>query len=94
MWNGIAHIKQQFGFIFCGFGDVKQLKLISEERIDFLNSWVVKYIVSRNLCELNQVHRFNECNLLQDVYRLVKLYISIITQTKNTTYVYVGLIRQ
>ena len=26
MWNVIAHIKQQFGFVFVGFGDFKQLK--------------------------------------------------------------------
>ena len=31
MWNVIAHIKQQLGFIFCGFGDIKQLKPINEE---------------------------------------------------------------
>ena len=35
MWNAIAHIKQQFGFIFCGFGDFKQLKPTNEEHIDF-----------------------------------------------------------
>ena len=69
MWNVIARIKQQFGFIFCGFGDFKQLKPISEEHIDFLNSWTVKYLPNKSLCELNQVHRFNECNLLQDAHR-------------------------
>ena len=26
MWNVIAHIKQQFGFVFVGFGDFKRLK--------------------------------------------------------------------
>ena len=44
MWNVIAHIKRQFGFIFYGFGDFKQLKQTNEEHIDFLNSWVVKYM--------------------------------------------------
>ena len=68
MWNVIAHIKQQFGFIFCGFGDFKQLKPINEKHIGFLNSWNVKYMFNNNLCKLNQVHRFNECNLLQDAY--------------------------
>ena len=38
MLNVIAHIKQQFGFIFCGFGDFKQLEPINEEHVDFLNS--------------------------------------------------------
>ena len=43
MWNVIAHIKQQFKFTFCGFGDFKQLKPVNEEHIDFLNTWVIKY---------------------------------------------------
>ena len=51
MWNVIAHIKQQFGFIFCEFGDFKQLKPINEEHIDSLNNWIVKYIFNTNLCE-------------------------------------------
>ena len=29
----------------------------------------MKYIFNNNLCELNQVQRFNECDLLQDAYR-------------------------
>ena len=44
MGNVIAHIKQQFGFLFCGFGDSKQLKPVNEEHIGFLNSWIAKYI--------------------------------------------------
>ena len=68
MWNVIAHIKQQFGFIFCGFGDFKQLKPISEEQTDFLNSWIVKHIFNNSLCESNQVHRFHGNRLLQDAY--------------------------
>ena len=66
MWNVIAHIKQQFGFVFCRFGDSKQLKPINEEHTDFLNSWIVKYSSNSNLCELNQVHRFNECISVHD----------------------------
>ena len=69
MRNAIAHIKQQFVLIFCGFGDSKQLKPISEEHTDFLNSWIVEYISNHNLCELNRVHRFNENKLLQDAYK-------------------------
>ena len=72
MWNVIAHIKQQFGFIFCGFGDFKQLKPINEEHIGFLNSWIVKYIFNNNLCELNQSHRFHGNKLLQDAYKCAK----------------------
>ena len=34
MWNTIAHVKKLFGFIFCGFGDFKQLKPVNEEHID------------------------------------------------------------
>ena len=44
MWNIIAHIKRLFGFVFCGFGDFKQFTPVNEEHIDFLNSWIVKYI--------------------------------------------------
>ena len=68
MWNIIAHVKKLFGFIFCGFGDFKQLKPVEEEHIDFLNSWIVKYVFNNNLCELTEVHRFNESKLLQDAY--------------------------
>ena len=69
MRNVIAHIKHQFGFIFCGFGDFKQLKPINEEHIDVLHSWVVTYMFNNNLCEPNQVHRLHGNQLLQDVYR-------------------------
>ncbi len=66
MWNVIAHIKKQFGFVFNGYGDFKQLKPVNEEHIDFLNTWIVKYIFNNNLCELKQIHRFNQSKLLQD----------------------------
>ena len=42
MWCVLAHIKQQFGFTFVGFGDFKQLKPVGEDHIDFRNSWIVK----------------------------------------------------
>ena len=35
MWNVIAHIKNRFGFVFVGFGDVKQLKPIGGDEINF-----------------------------------------------------------
>ena len=51
MWNVIAHTKQQFGFIFCGFDDFQQLKPGNEEHIDFRNSWIVTSVFGNNLCE-------------------------------------------
>ena len=69
LWNIIAHVKELFGFTFCGFGDFKQLKPANEEHIGFLNSWVIKYTFNNNLCELKEVHRFNESKLLQDAYK-------------------------
>ena len=69
MWNVIAHVKQQFGFMCCGFGDFKQLKPVNEEHIDFRNSWIVEYVFGNNLCELRHIHRFNESKLLQDAYK-------------------------
>ena len=68
MWNIIAHVKELFGFTFCGFGDFKQLKPANEEHIGFPNSWIVKYIFNNSLCELKEVHRFNESKLLQGAY--------------------------
>ena len=44
LWNVIAHIKKQFEFTFCGFGDFKQLKPVNEEQTDFKNAWLLKYI--------------------------------------------------
>ena len=44
MWNVIAHIKPQFGFVFVGFVDFKQLKPVCEEHIDFKHSWIVNYV--------------------------------------------------
>ena len=68
MWNVITYIKQQIKFTFCGVGDFKQLKPVNEEHIDFLNTWIIKYIFNNNLCELKQIHRFNESKLLQDAH--------------------------
>ena len=68
MWNTIAHVTELFGFIFCGFGDSKQLKPVNEEHLDFLDSWIVKYISDNTFCGLEEAHRFNEGNSLQDAY--------------------------
>jgi len=69
MWCVIAQIKQQLGFIFVGYGDFMQLKPVGEDHIDFRNSWIVKYVFNNNICELTEVHRFNDSKLLQDAYK-------------------------
>ena len=69
MWCVIAQIKQQYGFIFVGYGDFMQLKPVGEDHIDFRNSWIVKYVFNNNICELTEVHRFNDSKLLQDAYK-------------------------
>ena len=69
LWNVIAHVKQQFGFVFVGYGDFKHLKPVKEDHIDFRNSWIVKYVFNNTICELTHVHRFNDDGLLQDAYR-------------------------
>ena len=61
MWNVIAHTKQQFGFVFVGFGDFKKLKPVGEEYIDLKDSWIV--------CELTDIHRFDDSKLLQDAHK-------------------------
>ena len=68
IWHVLAQIKQQFNFIFVGFGDFKQLKNRNEEHIDFKNSWIVKYIFNNNLIELTKIHRFKDNELLKDAY--------------------------
>ena len=68
MWNIIAHIKGQYGFILIGCGDWKQLAPVEEEDTYFENSWIVKYIFNNNSYELVKVWRFNESELLQDAY--------------------------
>ena len=71
MWHVIAHIKQQFGQIVCGFGDFTQLKPVNEEHVDVRNSWIVKYVFGKKkkiLCEFKHIHRFNKRKLLQDDY--------------------------
>lgn len=69
MWNVIAHIKQQFEFVFVGFGDFKQLKPVGEEHIDFKHSWIVKYVFNNTICELTHIHRFDGSKLLQDAHK-------------------------
>ena len=69
MWCVLAQIKTLFNFVFIGFGDFKQLKPINEEHINFKNSWIVKFIFNNTLCELTEIHRFNDNELLQDAYK-------------------------
>ena len=68
IWNILAHIKREYGFVFIGCGDWKQLAPVEEEHIDFENSWIVKYLFSRNLYVLVKIWRFNEDVLLQDAH--------------------------
>ena len=56
-------------FRFIGFGDFKQLKPINEEHINFKDSWIVKFIFNNTLCELTEIHRFKDNELLQDAYK-------------------------
>ena len=68
MWGVLAHIQKQYGFIFIGFGDFKQLKPIKEDTIDFENLTIVKQLFNYSRCELKTVHRFDDNELLQDAY--------------------------
>jgi hypothetical protein len=72
LWNVLAHIKTNFGFVFCGFGDFQQLKPVNEEHIDFKNTWIVKYVFNNNLCELTHIHRFDDNVLLQDAHKCAR----------------------
>ena len=68
IWNILCHLKKEFGFVFIGFGDFKQLRPVGEEHIDFENTWLVKHLFNNNRCHLKTVYRFNENKLLQDAY--------------------------
>ena len=69
MWNVIAHIKQQFGFVFVGFGDFQQLKPVGEEQIYFKHSRSVNYVFNNTTCELADIHRFDDSRLLQAAHK-------------------------
>lgn len=68
MWGILAHIQRQYGFIFIGFGDFKQLKPVKEEHINFENLTIIKTIFNYTRCHLTTVHRFNDDVLLQDAH--------------------------
>ena len=61
--------RKEYGFIFIGCGDWKQLAPVEEEHIDFENSWIVQYVFNNNSYELTKVWRFSETHLLQDAYK-------------------------
>ena len=42
IWNILAHMKHEYGFIVIGAGDWGQLPAVGEDHIDFENSWIVK----------------------------------------------------
>ena len=52
MWGVLSQIQVFFNFVFVGFDDLKQLKPINEEHVDFKNSWIVKFVFNNTLCEL------------------------------------------
>ena len=68
MWGVLAHIQKQYGFIFIGFGDFKQLKPVKEDTLDFEHLTIVKQLLNYSRCELKTVHRFDDNELLQDAY--------------------------
>eukprot|EP00969_Alexandrium_andersonii_P258398 11424461-Alexandrium_andersonii.AAC.1 len=58
----------QYGFIFIGFGDFKQLEPFKEETINIGNITIVKQLLNYSRCELKTVHRFDANELLQDAH--------------------------
>jgi len=69
LWCILAHIQKQYGFIFIGFGDFKQLKPVKEDKINFENLTIVKHLFNYSRCNLTVVHRFNDDVLLQDAHK-------------------------
>ena len=92
IWCILCHLKKEFNFVFIGFGDFMQLKPVNEEHIDFQNSWLVKHLFNNNSCELTEVHRFDENNLLQDAHDCAygKVLILKDMAIKNVIYPYAG----
>ena len=66
IWNLIAHIMREYGFVIIGAGHWGQLEPLKEEHIDFENSWIVKYVFNHRFYHLVKVHRFSDKNLLRD----------------------------
>jgi hypothetical protein len=64
----LSHIPKQYGFIFIGVGDFKQLTPVKEETIKFENLTIVKQLFNYSRCELKTVHRFDDNELLQDAH--------------------------
>ena len=68
IWCILCHLKNEFKFIFIGFGDFMKSKPVNEQHIGFQNSWLVKHLFNNNSCELIEVHRFGENKLLRDAH--------------------------
>ena len=66
IWNILAHMKYEYGFIIIGAGDWGQLPAVKEEYIDFENSWIVKYVFDYHLYRLIYVWRTEDEELLKD----------------------------
>ena len=55
--------------MFVEFGDFEQLKPVGEEHTDFKHSWIVKNVFNNRICELTDIHRFDDSKLFQDAHR-------------------------
>ena len=42
---------------------------MGEEHIDLERSWIVKYVFNNTICELTDIHRFDDSKLLQDAHK-------------------------
>ena len=68
LWNMLAHVTQQHGFIFIGAGDWGQLLPVKDDEFDFENSWIVKYMFNHNNYTLTKQQRCN--NIYVDTHAL------------------------
>ena len=66
IWNILAHMIHDYGFIIIGAGDWGQLPAVKEDHIDFENSWIVKYVFDYHLYRLIYVWRTEDEELLKD----------------------------
>ena len=90
MWVVLAHIQKQYGFIFIGFGDFKQLNPIKEDTINFENLAIVKQLFNYSRCELkNPLIGLMTMNCFKMLMRVLMANTLILQNTalKNTIYV-------
>ena len=72
------------------------MKPVNEEHTDVLNSWIVKNMLNNTSCEFKKMIDLMEINHYKVHINvlMVKALNSVVTQRKNTIYVYAGLIKQ